>query len=219
MTSPSDQHPAPDPTSDRSSRPSSGVAGDLTRLADGLGRINAPLGEAGRWTAAGLLAVMMAVVLMQIVLRYVFSSPLSWTEEVSKALMVWSAFLVAPWAYRNGQNVTIDLFADALGARVRAALHGVLTLAVLWACGLFFLEALALVERGMDTRASTLPIRNAVFYAITPVSFAALIAVGVELLLRHAGQALSPPTSPAAPPPSGHPSGNPSGPEAGPAAT
>ncbi|MEM9168365.1 MAG: TRAP transporter small permease [Pseudomonadota bacterium] len=151
---------------------------------DGLGRVNRAIGLAGRTLAGALLGIMTVAVLTQVVARYGLNNSLSWTEEVSKTLMVWTAFLVAPWAYRERANVSIDLFTEALPPGVLRGVQIVITLLVLWILAILFVESLDFVARGMKSRAATIPAPTGLFYVIAPISFAALIAVGVENLAR-----------------------------------
>ena len=134
--------------------------------------------------AGGLLIAMTAIVLLQIVYRYVLNDSLIWTEEVSKTMMVWTAFLVAPWAYRNGANVSIEMFSDELPQTLRRILQLALNLLVIWIVFVFLGESFGMVERGFSIRAASLPIQVGWFFFIVPVSFAAMLLVGVELLLR-----------------------------------
>ena len=82
-----------------------------------LAPVNEWISIAARNTAGMLLIAMTGIVLIQIVFRYVLNDSLIWTEEVSKTMMVWGAFLVAPWAYRNSANVSIQMFTGFVTAQ------------------------------------------------------------------------------------------------------
>ncbi len=139
---------------------------------------------AARNTAGMLLIAMTAIVLVQIVYRYVLNDSLIWTEEVSKTMMVWGAFLVAPWAYRNSANVSIQMFTDVLPTTLRRLLHLVLNVLVVWIVVVFWSESFGMVERGFSIRAASLPIQVGWFFVVVPVAFGAMLLVGIELLLR-----------------------------------
>ena len=72
------------------------------------------------------------IILAQVFYRYVLNDSLGWSEEVAKIMMVWSAFLVAPWAYRQGANVSIDMFVEAFPLLARRLMETVLNLLVLF---------------------------------------------------------------------------------------
>jgi TRAP-type transport system small permease protein len=157
----------------------------MSRLINALAAMNRPIGLFGRNAAAVLVAVMTALVLLQIALRATTGVSLAWAEELARVSLVWSAFLVAPFAYRAGAHVAIDLFADALPRRLRIAmqllLHGLVALILI----MFFKESLAFWERGLSQQSATLPLPSAAFYSILPVAFVAMLLAGAELMLRH----------------------------------
>ncbi len=147
-----------------------------------LARVNGRLCTAGCHIAALLLAVMLGIVLAQVGARYLFSAPFSWAEELAKTLMVWCAFLVAPWAYRQHQLVAITSFIDALSHTHVRALTMAVHLLVLGVSTLLFGEGLAFVERGWASEAATLPVRLAYFYTVVPVTLVVLMSVAIEHL-------------------------------------
>tara|TARA_B100001059_G_C17796515_1_gene563385 strand:- start:1317 stop:1883 length:567 start_codon:yes stop_codon:yes gene_type:complete len=149
-----------------------------------LSLINLWIGEAMRNSAGLLLIVMTVIVLVQILFRYVFNDSLIWTEEVSKTLMVWCAFLIAPWAYRNGANVNITIFTDELPPNFRRSLSLLINLMIIWIIAVFFLESFGMVNRGFLIKTASLPIQIGWFFIIVPLSLGAMLLVGIELLLR-----------------------------------
>ena len=149
-----------------------------------LAGVNRPMCRWMRRTAGALLVAMLTVVMVQVVVRYVLGSSISWAEEVSKSFMVWGAFLVAPWAYRHGANVSIDFLRQGFSPRFRAFVDITLHIVVLWLLGRLFWESLYFVDRGWTITAASLPIHMAWVYMITPFALGAMLLVGVELGLR-----------------------------------
>lgn len=160
----------------------------MKTIVSALSAVNAVIGRAGRASAGAILAVMLLVIMAQVISRYVFNNSLAWTEELSKSLMVWTTFLVAPWALRAGANVGIDLFAAALPARLRYAVEIFISVLILWILFILLTQSVGFVERGLSSRMSTLPVPTGFVYAIIPISLAAMILSGVEVLLRQIGE-------------------------------
>lgn len=171
---------------------SAGTHSYSRRSLEALSAVNEWITVAGRNVAGSLLMAMTAIILLQIVYRYVLNDSLIWTEEVSKTMMVWAAFLVAPWAYRNSANVSIEMFTDELPRRLRQALHLLLNLLVIWIVLVFLKESFGMVERGFSIRAASLPIQVGWFFFVVPVSFAAMLLVGIEVLYRDLLSLLNP---------------------------
>ena len=69
---------------------------------------------------AGVCVVVMAVlVFFQVVMRYVFSAPTSWSDEIAVYAMLWSVYISASWAVRERAHIRvmnlINLFPGRIG--------------------------------------------------------------------------------------------------------
>ena len=157
----------------------------LVYLTHALAAVNERLTQWARSIAGIFLAVMLVVVMSQVVFRYLLGSSLSWSEEVSKSLMVWSVFFVAPWAYRNGANVAIEALQRSFSPRFRAAVQLILNGVVIWVLVRFLWESLFFVARGRAITLASLPIDMFWIYLVTPASFAAMLLVGCEMFFRY----------------------------------
>lgn len=54
-----------------------------------------------------LFSVMSILVFMQVILRYFFSSPIAWSDEMSRLLMIWVSFLGIALAFFTGAHPSI----------------------------------------------------------------------------------------------------------------
>ena len=61
-----------------------------------------------------MLSVMVIIMGIQITARYVFSSSLSWSEEVTRFLFICSGFLSASYCIKRGLSVKIDQLVNML---------------------------------------------------------------------------------------------------------
>lgn len=145
-----------------------------------LSRFNAMTSLLAIRLAGVLLAGMVIMILSQVFFRYVLNDSLPWTEEMAKFAMVWIAFLVAPWVYRQDLNVAIHMFADAFPILLRKISELMITLLVIVICVIFLNESIDFMLGGWGIRASSVPVKLAYFYACGPISFALLCAVGLE---------------------------------------
>ena len=67
-----------------------------------------------------LIALMVALVTAvswQVISRYVFASPSSWTEEVARFLLIWIGVLGAAYAFRTGVHLGLDILPKKLTGR------------------------------------------------------------------------------------------------------
>lgn len=65
------------------------------------------------------LALILVLTLAQVVLRYFFDSPLLWSEELSRLLVVWMTFIGAAAVCWQGRHLSVDVFVVLLPERVR----------------------------------------------------------------------------------------------------
>jgi TRAP-type C4-dicarboxylate transport system permease small subunit len=75
-----------------------------------------------RWVIVAASALMIAVVALQVLLRYGFNSSIDWSEEISRLLFVWAMFLAIPLGIREGAHVGIELLVAHIPAHVREGL-------------------------------------------------------------------------------------------------
>ena len=157
----------------------------LRRSLEMLSTLNSVTCVVGRNLAGFILMLMVLVVKLQIVFRYLLNDSLIWTEEVARTMMVWTAFLVAPWGYRVGSTIRIDFFAEELSPRFRLLMNLSVNALICWVLVVFLKESFGFWSRGLLVRLDSLPIQAAWFYSIVPLALFALLLVGFELMLRN----------------------------------
>ena len=74
------------------------------------------------WLACGLLALISVLGMWQVLARFVFSEPSTWTEELMRRLLVWCVMLGIAVAFRRGALVSVDLMLRTARGRWRDAL-------------------------------------------------------------------------------------------------
>jgi TRAP-type C4-dicarboxylate transport system permease small subunit len=92
---------------------------------------------------AALLAAIFITLLSQVVMRYVFGSPLAWSEELARYLFVWLTFLGAGLAFRLGAHIAVDLLTDYLKQRVGMFSVQLLRLVIQMLVAVFLIAMLA----------------------------------------------------------------------------
>ncbi|MFZ5437001.1 MAG: TRAP transporter small permease [Bacillota bacterium] len=81
----------------------------------------------------GIIAIA-ALTALQVVLRYVFRSPLLWAEEIVRLISAWTIFIGSYVALTRGSHVSVDYFVRMLpqrGKRVVTLIGNVLILVFL----------------------------------------------------------------------------------------
>lgn len=69
------------------------------------------------------LTLMTLIMGVQVVARYAFNSSLTWSEEFTRYLFVWSGFLSLPYTIKAGITLRIDQFYNLLPGGLRKGLN------------------------------------------------------------------------------------------------
>jgi len=77
------------------------------------------------------ILVVFGVVFAGSVSRYLFSSPLQWSEEVAKYAMIYGCMFGVAYAYLQGTQITFSIVIDTVPARLRRKLAVVVDAATL----------------------------------------------------------------------------------------
>lgn len=87
-----------------------------------LAKLIAAFDVAAGWSLVGLLIVMVAVVALQVLLRYVFNSSLDWADELARLCFVWSIFIAIPLGLKGGAHIGIEMLVARLPESLRVGL-------------------------------------------------------------------------------------------------
>ena len=72
---------------------------------------------------AGICVMTMTIlVFFQVVMRYVFSAPTSWSDEIAVYAMLWSVYLSVSWAVRERAHIRVMNFIDLFPRSIAIAL-------------------------------------------------------------------------------------------------
>ena len=72
--------------------------------------------------AGACVCILSALVFIQVVMRFVFESPMFWTDEIAVYAMIWAIYLSCAWAVRERAHIRVMSVIDLFPGRVRLAL-------------------------------------------------------------------------------------------------
>ncbi|WP_225783788.1 TRAP transporter small permease [Xenophilus sp. Marseille-Q4582] len=127
-----------------------------------------------------MLAVMVALVFGNVVLRYGFNSGITLSEEVSRWLFIWITFLGAIVALRERAHLGVDMVVARLPAWGKKACLALSYLLMLYMLGLLFQGSVAQTRINWDVQAPVTGASMAIVY-LSGVVFA--VFAGLVLLL------------------------------------
>ncbi len=129
-----------------------------------------------RWLTIAAFALMVLAAIVQVISRYVFDSPLGWTEELARILMIWWTFAaIGILAFRRKLLAVDAVLLVLRGRRQQSVLalgNGLGALAVGWLAWL----AWRLVALAGSQVSPSLEIPQAVIYAGAAVGLTAAAA-------------------------------------------
>ncbi len=121
------------------------------------------------WLLIGLFTLIFGLVLAQVVCRYVFNSPLVWSEELARLAFVWTAMLAWSLGSRKRSHIAIGFAAGMLPLGPRLVLQVAIQVAVIVLCALLVWHGSALTVRNIDLPTVTLGISYAALYIVVPL--------------------------------------------------
>src|SRR6201997_5365384 len=149
-----------------------------------LGFADRMIGTGVEACAAALVAAEVVVLFVGVVSRYVFHSPIVWSDELASFLFLWLAMLGSVVAYRNAEHMRMTALVSKSSVRVQIffdVLAGVASIAfLLLLIGAAF--EFALEERMITTPA--LEISGAWRASALPVGLGLMLITGLISLLR-----------------------------------
>ena len=132
--------------------------------------------------AAGLLAVMFAAFIIQIVFRYVFNFPVGWAAELTVATWLWLVLFGSAFVLSEKEEIRFDLIYSAVRPRTRIGMAIVSALALVILYGASLKASFDYVSFMKVEKASYLKVRMDWMYSIYIVFLVAIIARYLWLL-------------------------------------
>ncbi len=68
------------------------------------------------------LAITVAVIFLQVIMRYVFNNSLSWSEEFARYVFIWQIWLGASVSLKEDAHISVDVVSGKLGPRGKCLL-------------------------------------------------------------------------------------------------
>ncbi len=135
--------------------------------------------------------VLVAGAIWQVASRYLFNAPSTFTGELLRFLLVWTAILGATYAFGSNQHLSITFIKDKFKGKSRLSVRIINDLFILaFAILVMFKGGMEVVQTTMTQRTPILNVPMGVVYAILPVS-GVLIVIYKLLLIKEYQQELN----------------------------
>ena len=128
-----------------------------------------------------MLGLMVIITTAQIICRTFFTS-LTWSDEVTRYLLIWSTFLGATCVYRHSGNISItfiqNMVPKRVGAFMRIAVHAICCF--LFAVLLYFSSKYC---GKLNKTATALPLKMKYIYLCIPISMGIMMLHALVMAL------------------------------------
>ena len=143
---------------------------------------------------AYVLLLAMFLVPYEVVVRYVFNSPTSWSMEMTQFLFCTMVALGGGWVLLKGSHVNVDIIYNRFGIRTRAVISILTSLLVFLFLFLVFRQNLAEALRSLSWRETSASGWNPPLYPIKliiPLGVLLLLLQSIAMFARYIIQAIT----------------------------
>lgn len=136
------------------------------------------------FSIAGTLALMSLLVFLNVILRYVFNSGITWSEELSRFLFVWMVFLGAIAALKDNMHLAVTILLDRLPAKAKKFCLVLSHLLILFVLCLLLDGSWKMTVLNLDSKAPATGLPLAFVYGIGMVTGISMAVIVLRRLLR-----------------------------------
>ncbi|WP_439235127.1 TRAP transporter small permease [Lonepinella koalarum] len=124
-----------------------------------------------------MLAVMIALVFLNVVLRFFFNSGLVWSEEVSRYVFVYVIYLGAIVAMKENAHLGVDTFIKNMPEKLKWLFFVVGRLIIIAVMAILFKGSLAMVVQSSTAKAAATGLPLSIVYGIGLLTGIAIILI------------------------------------------
>jgi TRAP-type C4-dicarboxylate transport system permease small subunit len=134
----------------------------------------------------GFLIIAASLALYQVITRFVFASPSTWSEVITRSAMIWSVFLGVAVAFRHGAMISVEIIQQMLPPRLGLWLFLLANALSVLFFAILFWQGWAMTERVANQNLAALDISIAWAYAALPVGSVFIIIATLACMIRGA---------------------------------
>lgn len=139
--------------------------------------------------AVAMLTISVTLSFYQVLTRFVFNAPSTWSEVASRTAMIWCVFMAAAATFRGGYMMAVEVVYKVVPARFLTLLEIAIVLCCLLVLGVLIHFGIQMTLRVSNQTMSGMNISMAWAYAAIPTgSCFAILAVIARLLAQLSGR-------------------------------
>lgn len=130
------------------------------------------------------LAVMIILTFLNVVLRYVFSSGLAWSEEVTRLCFIYLTYLGTIGAFRDNRHLGVEMLLEKVSKPVQRIVYVVIQVIVIWMMAWLAVGSWQLALQSINDRWVATQFPRALVNGIGVVTGVAIILIALANLYR-----------------------------------
>ena len=142
----------------------------MMKFAKALDTVLNPTRKAVYVAIVSMFGLQVIVVFAQVVSRYIFNDPFSWTEELAKFLQVWIVLLASSVCIREGTHLMVDYLVHYLPKTFRRMLSIFVTLLMMVFISVIIASGIKMMTLTWTDTSPALHIRMGIIYLVFPVA-------------------------------------------------
>lgn len=123
---------------------------------------------------------MTLIIFLQVISRYVFNSPLVWSEELSRYLFVWISFLAIADAVRTKSHIALSVLTDKMSEDKKIIISKLNNCFVFIIGIIITYGGIILMNLGIHQSSATLGVPMFLVYLVIPVSGVLISMFSIE---------------------------------------
>ncbi len=116
-------------------------------------------------------SIIAIALLMQIIFRYCLNSPLIWTEELSRYLLVWITFFGINYGLRRGKHIQMEFFYNKIPKQCQRLVTILTQSLLLYFMILLLSPTIDFVRMQMNIDSSAMQVSMGIVYIALPIGF------------------------------------------------
>ena len=147
-------------------------------------RVDSAISKIEKYTACGMLVLIVLIGTAQIFFRFILKSSLIWSEELMRYMFVWLSFITASIAVREHKHISVDFVTSFIPAKINRIFYLISRIAILAYYYFMIPAGFALCAKTAANKSTILPITWNYVYAALPVG---MILMAISLFSVFAG--------------------------------
>lgn len=129
------------------------------------------------WLSISIIACLTLLIFIQVILRYIFSTPIIWSHEIASGLLIWITFLGAGVLTRRGQHLRVDIVFNMFPEKMKFIVDRVFKILILIFSVFIIFYSYQLFNQQLNQLIGSLRVARAYYFSLPVLLFGVSIFI------------------------------------------